>query len=62
MQRLDADVRPVVPVAEAARRRVGEQDVDAGRGAALQAADPAQQPARRARRYSPWLYWFGPGR
>ena len=43
VQRLDADVRPVLAVAQAERWRVGQQHVDrAGRGAAR--ADPAHQP------------------
>ena len=43
VQRLDADVRAVVPVAKSSRRGVGEQDVDGPGGAPLPAPDPAQQ-------------------
>ena len=43
VQRVDADVRAVVLVAEAARRCVGEQDVDRPGQPPLQAPDPAQQ-------------------
>ena len=55
------DVRPVVLVAEAARRGVGEQDVD-GPGE-RRCRRPTRRSSRAARRwYSRWLYWFGPGR
>ena len=61
VQRLDADVRAVLLVAEAARRGVGEQHVDrAGPAALRRRTRRTSRPARR--RYSRWLYWFGPGR